>query len=127
MNFKTWNPNKIQYGIVGNLSTMNHLLIMVCCKEANFLTLHYFIWCRLLVVLHPSTFECFCIPHLSHSNHKCKVFIAFQLSVHIERDGPHTPYNHAKKPKDVVRSYLNKCRCRNLRCVLQITLKIIPF
>jgi hypothetical protein len=43
MNYKTWNPNKIQDGIVGNLPTMNHSLIMVVCKEANFLTMHYFI------------------------------------------------------------------------------------
>ncbi len=30
------------------------------CKEANLLTPHYFIWCGLLIMFHPSTFECLC-------------------------------------------------------------------
>jgi hypothetical protein len=37
MNLKTLSSNKIQYGIVGNLLTMNHFLIMVLHKKANFL------------------------------------------------------------------------------------------
>ncbi len=32
MSCKTWNSNKIQYDIVGNLSTMNHFQIMVLRK-----------------------------------------------------------------------------------------------
>jgi hypothetical protein len=35
---------------------MNHFWIMVLRKEANFLTPHYFICCKLLITLHPSAF-----------------------------------------------------------------------
>jgi len=57
------------------------------------ITLHriVFIWCKLLVTLHPSIYECFCISRLNRSNHKCKVFIVLPLGLHIERDGP-TPH-----------------------------------
>jgi len=34
---------------------MNHFKIMVLCKKANFFMPHYFIWCRLPLVLHPLT------------------------------------------------------------------------
>jgi hypothetical protein len=47
--------------------------------------------------------ECFYVFDSIHSNHKCKVFIAFQLGLHIEKDGAHTPCNHAKKVKNVAR------------------------
>ncbi len=39
--------------------------------------LHYLIWCKLLVALHPSAFDCFFILGLSRSNHNCKVLIAY--------------------------------------------------
>jgi len=89
--------------------------------------LHHLMGCRFLVVFHPSAFERLWIPSLSHLNHKCKVLIELQLGLHIERDGPHIPCNHAKKPKDVAKGELNKCWPRNLRCVLQIRLELIAF
>ncbi len=75
MKFKTLNSNKIEYGIVGNLSTMNHFLIMVLHKKANIFMLHQFMGCKLLVMLHPSAFEHLCIPSLNCSNHKCNFSI----------------------------------------------------
>jgi hypothetical protein len=32
-----------------------------------------------------------------------KAFIVFQLGLHIDLDGPHTPCSHAKKLKNVAR------------------------
>jgi hypothetical protein len=85
---KTCKSNKNEYGIVRNLSTMNHFLIMVLCKKVNLITLHYLMGCKLLVTVYLSTFECLCIPSLGCLNHKCKVFIMLQLGLLIERDGP---------------------------------------
>ncbi len=103
MKVKTWNLNKIEYGIVGNLPTMNHFLIMVLHKKANIFMLHHLMGCRLSIMFHPSAFECLCIPSLNHLNHKCKFFIALQLGMHVERGGPHTPCNYAKKLKNVTK------------------------
>ncbi len=50
-------------------------------------------------MLQLSTFKCFSILSSNHLNHKCKVFIMLQLGLHVERDGPHTTCNHAKKLK----------------------------
>jgi hypothetical protein len=46
---------------------------MVLRKEANFFTSHYFI------------------------------FITLQLGLHIKMHGPHTPYSHVNKLKDVAK------------------------
>ncbi len=62
MKFKTYNSNKIEYGIVRHLSTMNHFLIMVLCKKANIFMLHHLMGCKLLVVFHPNAFKCFAYP-----------------------------------------------------------------
>jgi hypothetical protein len=61
---------------------------MVLRKKANLLTSHCFMGCRLLVALHPNTFECLCIPSVITQIKKCKVFIPLQLGLHIERDSP---------------------------------------
>ncbi len=62
-----------------------------------------FIRCRLLILLHPIAFEHLCIPGWSCSNHNYKVLITLHLGLHIERDGPHTPCNHANKLKNVAK------------------------
>jgi hypothetical protein len=82
---------------------MNHFQLMVLHKKVNIFTPHHLIKCRLLVTLHPNTFEPLYILYSSHSNHNCKVLIALHLGLHIERDGPHTPYSPAKKLKNVGR------------------------
>jgi hypothetical protein len=69
---------------------------MVLHKEVNLITLHYFIWYIFSITLHPSTFECLCIPNSNHSNHKCKVLIALQLGLHVEK---HDPTPHAIMPR----------------------------
>ncbi len=61
-------------------------------------SLHTHIW------IYQGAWECvICIPVSNCSNYKCKVFITFQLGLHVEKDGPHTPCSHAKKPKNVTR------------------------
>jgi hypothetical protein len=85
---KTCKSNKNEYGIVRNLWTMNHFWIMVLHRKANFLMPHCFMGCRFLITLHQNTFECLYMPNSICSNHKCKVLIALQLGLHIERDDP---------------------------------------
>ncbi len=99
---------------------------MVLHKKVNLFTLHHLIKCRLLITLHPNAFEPLYILGSSHSNHNYKVLIALHFSLHIERDGPHTPCSHAKKLKNVARGQLDKCKLRNLRCASQNNLKLIP-
>jgi hypothetical protein len=82
---------------------MNHFLFTILHKKANFPTLHHFIKCKLLVLLHPNSFECLCIPNSSHSNHNCKVLIMLHLGLHVEGDGPHTPCSHVKKLKNMAK------------------------
>jgi hypothetical protein len=70
---------------------MYHFLFMILHKKANFPTLHHFIKCKLLASLYPNTFECLCIPSLSHSNYNCKVLIVLHLGLHVEEMDP-TPH-----------------------------------
>ncbi len=87
---------------------------------------HHLIKCRLLVPLHPNIFKPLYIYGSNHLNHNYKVLITFHLGLHIENDGPHTPCSHAKKFKNVARGQFDKCELRNLRCVSQNNLKLIP-
>jgi hypothetical protein len=77
--------------------------------------------------VHLSVFECLCIPSSNRSNHNYKVLIALHFGLHVEKDGPHTTCNHAKKLKNVARCWLNKCGFKNFKSVLQSNLELIPF
>ncbi len=83
---------------------MNHFLFMVLCKKVNLFTLHHLLRCRLPILLHPSAFEHLCILGSSRLNHNYKDLITLHLGLHVERDGPLTTCNHAKKLKNVARS-----------------------
>jgi hypothetical protein len=105
---------------------MNHFLFMILCKKVNIPTLHHFIRCRLPILLHPSAFEHVCILGSSYLNCNYKDVIAFHLGLYVERNGPHTSCNHAKKLKNVARGWFNKCGLRNFRCISQNNMEFIP-
>jgi hypothetical protein len=99
---KTWNSNKIEYGII---ITYKPLIIFysVLHKKVNLIMPHYLIRCRLLIALYPNVFKPLYIYGSNHLNHNYKVLITLHLGLHIENDGPHTPCSHAKKFKNVAR------------------------
>ncbi len=121
MNFKTWNSNKIKYGIVKNLSTMNHFLIMVLCKEANLFTSHYLIWCRLPLALHP-------LNAFAYPTQIARMIIARSL---LRSNLACTLRGMAPTPHVIMlgswRMWLKvNLRNANFKCVLQINLEPIP-
>ncbi len=74
------------FGIDSLLLTMNHFLIKVLRKEANFLMPHCFIWCKCLLMLHLSAFECLCIPNFRHLMYVLQINlepIPFQECMHF--------------------------------------------
>jgi hypothetical protein len=71
------------------LTDHDHYWIMVLRKEANFFMSNHIIQSKLLVVFHPSAFECLCIPGLSHLNHKCKASLCSNLAYTLRGMAPH--------------------------------------
>jgi hypothetical protein len=86
------------------LEFSSHESFLIHGKNANLLTLHHLIRCRFFVSFHPNAFEHLCILDSNRSNHNCKVPIALHLGLHVEKDRPHTPCNHAKKLKNMDKS-----------------------
>jgi hypothetical protein len=108
------------------LEYTNHESFLIHGKNVNLFTLHCFIRWRFLILLCPNAFEHLCILNLNCLNHNYTVFIALHLGLYIEKDRPHNACSHAKNLKNMDKSQLNKCEVKNLRCVPQSNLELIP-